>query len=138
MFTLESGRKIGLTDEHPVEQWCVGRKDTYFEQASNLVVGDYFISQRSNVWGSSDMKESEAEFLGRMVGDGSYNLYDDSRGNREPYHKMYLSCSWEEKDECVDLLERASINYTLDETQGRHCRFWIHAIDKKGRRKKKY
>lgn len=135
LFTLKSGIQIGLTDEHPVEQWRIGESKTSFKKAGELVEGDFFmLKKRSSVCGNSEMNESEAEFLGRMLGDGSYNLYDDSRGDRKPYHKMYLACDWEEVDYCEDLLERANILYTKDIEQGRHCRFWIKSEDKKGRR----
>lgn len=139
LFTLKSGIQIGLTDEHPVEQWKIGSETTYFKSASNLQVGDFFLLKKGSlVCGQSEMTESEAEFLGRMLGDGSYNLYDDSRGNRKPYHKMYLSCDWEEVEYCEDLLSRANLNFTKDTEQGRHCRFWIMSEDKMGRRMDDY
>lgn len=123
-----------MTDEHPVEQWHIGDTNTEFVRADHLSIGDFFMTKKSHVFGSYPMTSDEAEFLGRMVGDGSYNLYNDSReGHNTSIHKMYLSCAWSEKDYCLDLLMRAGINYKLDETQGRHCRFWIKEIDKKGR-----
>lgn len=135
LFTLKSGIQIGLTDEHPVEQWRIGESKTSFKEAGKLTVGDFFIQKLgSSVHGNHNMSSAEAEFLGRMVGDGSYNLYDDSRGNRKPHHKMYLACDWTEAEYCEELLERANIAYTKDENQERHCRFWILAIDKLGRR----
>lgn len=134
IFTLKSGIRIGLTDEHPVEQWHIGDTNTEFVRADHLSIGDFFMTKKSHVFGSYPMTPDEAEFLGRMVGDGSYNLYNDSReGHNTSIHKMYLSCAWSEKDYCLDLLMRAGINYKLDETQGRHCRFWIKEIDNKGR-----
>lgn len=134
IFTLKSGIRIGLTDEHPVEQWHIGDTNTEFVRADHLSIGDFFMTKKSHVFGSYPMTPDEAEFLGRMVGDGSYNLYNDSREDHNTsIHKMYLSCAWSEKDYCLDLLMRAGINYKLDETQGRHCRFWIKEIDNKGR-----
>lgn len=134
IFTLKSGIRIGLTVEHPVEQWHIGDERSEFVRADSLNVGDFFMTKKSHVFGSYPMTPDEAEFLGRMVGDGSYNLYRDSReGHDTPVHRMYLSCAWSEKEYCEDLLNRAGINYTLDETQGRHCRFWIKETDKKGR-----
>lgn len=139
IFTLKSGIRIGLTDEHPVEQWHIGDTSTEFVRADQLSIGDFFMTKKSHVFGSYPMTPDEAEFLGRMVGDGSYNLYNDSReGHDTPTHKMYLSCAWSEKDYCIDLLKRAGINYKLDETQGRHCRFWIKETDNKGRSMRKF
>lgn len=135
LFTLKSGIQIGLTDEHPVEQWRIGESKTFFKEAGKLIVGDFFIQKLgSSVHGNYNISSAEAEFIGRMVGDGSYNLYDDSRGGRKPHHKMYLACDWTEAEYCEELLERANISYTKDENQGRHCRFWILATDKLGRR----
>lgn len=134
IFTLKSGIRIGLTAEHPVEQWHIGDESSEFVRADSLSVGDFFMTKKSHVFGSYPMTPDEAEFLGRMVGDGSYNLYKDSReGHDTPVHRMYLSCAWSEKEYCEDLLNRAGINYKLDETQGRHCRFWIKEFDKMGR-----
>lgn len=134
IFTLKSGIRIGLTAEHPVEQWHIGDESSEFVRADSLTVGDFFMTKKSHVFGSYPMTPDEAEFLGRMVGDGSYNLYKDPReGHDVPVHRMYLSCAWSEKEYCEDLLNRAGINYKLDENQGRHCRFWIKEVDKKGR-----
>lgn len=131
IFTLKSGIRIGLTGEHPIEQWEIGKNETWFKRADEVEVGDYFITKPSDLFGNYPMTTDEAEFLGRMLGDGSYNLSQDCREGL--HHKMYLSCAWSEVEYCERLLDRASISYTKDETQGRHCRFWIHSKDKKGR-----
>lgn len=133
-FILKSGITIGLTDEHPVEQWHIGDPNTSFVRADSLQPGDFFMTKKSDVFGNYPMTTDEAEFLGRMLGDGSYNLYNDSReGHDLPVHKMYLACAWSEADYCENLLKRASINYTKDENRDRHCRFWIKETDLKGR-----
>lgn len=139
VIKLKSGRTISLTPEHPIEQWTVGDKETHFVNAGDLQLGDYVITGSSQVWADCSFTIDEAEFLGRMLGDGSYNYYSDPRSTHpNPYHRMYLCCSWAEVEYCEDLLKRAGIAYTKDTKQGRHCRFWILSTDLKGRRMDEY
>ena len=133
-FILRSGITISLTDEHPVEQWHLGDTDTSFVRADSLRVGDFLMTKKSHVFGNYPMTTDEAEFLGRMLGDGFYDLCQGSNAKFDySEHHMYLTCPWYDVTYCEDLLKRASISYTKDDSNTLYYRFWISEVDLKGR-----
>lgn len=101
-YTTRHGYSISISDDHPVEKYLFPKGFEWVE-AGKLNIGDFLtLKKGSSVWGNYPISIVQAEFLGRIVGDGTYN-------GRTKNYALY--CSLGEYDYCKDLCIRAGVQF---------------------------
>lgn len=116
VFRIEfsNGSVLDLTKDHKVK---IFSDDQFvWKQVKDIQEGDYaFCQQNSGIFGKKEIPLSDAELMGRIIGDGSY-----SSGT------IRLSYPIQEKDKCRELIESCGLQSREIEARGLGGRCYIY------------
>jgi len=107
---LASGKVLECTPDHRLYKYDAPNGGRWV-QASEFKKGDFLTLVAETPLRTVTLTHKQCEFVGRMLGDGTYNykVYQGAHG--ESHSVVYLACAKEEHDYCVSLLRAAEVKY---------------------------